>query len=324
MSKKKCRTNVQTITQTLARSGGLALALLLALAAVDANAQQEVRKLQIECIPATGLNDLCGEPLWKFPPPLPPDLHFTFVGAFDPAPGATDAKPLSSANCHDDTLLATTTDPDFQALNFLPDANPLAKNIPLRKVAAIAGLDGIYQPLPLMGAVPPNPLPPTKNLPDFDLKLGIWLKARGHMEIRCFHDGTAKVEADFRHLIPNALYTLNAIWLTTPPGAPGPTILPVAFAGVPSAMVASSEGRARFERDLDSCVLDASPDGSLLLNVDLGFHSSGSSYGAVPFTPLGGATFRLPDGRTFGSVLAPGITTQVQMGCPFPAVDLPR
>src|SRR5262249_12115720 len=103
------------MTRKLAYDISLAGVVLLCLTSVNAQAQAGTRTFAIQGIPATGLNDLCGEPLFTLPLPPPLDTaHFTFVGAFDPTPDAREAMPLSPANCSDDIILATTIDPTFQ------------------------------------------------------------------------------------------------------------------------------------------------------------------------------------------------------------------
>src|SRR5215831_244138 len=163
MSTRKRKSNGRTVTWTLARGVGLASALALVLATANASAQKG-RTFEIQGIPATGLNDVCGEPIadLPLPLPLPPDTHYTFVGQFNPAADAEDAIPLSPGNCRDGILLATTTDPDFQnqkdlngkVIVVLPEANPDLKNLPLREVPAMTTIDGFRLPLPAMGDVP--------------------------------------------------------------------------------------------------------------------------------------------------------------------------
>lgn len=329
MSTRRRQSNGWMVTWTLPRGVGLASALALALATAGASAQKG-QTFEIKGIPATGLNDVCGEAIGDLPPPLPPDTHFTFVGEFNPAADATDAIALSPDNCRDDILLATTTDPDFQRLFNLPEANSEAKNLPLDEVSTMLTIDGLRLPLPAMGEVPPE-LPPlplvytsqaVRSEPNFPITLGYWLQARGRMKIQCSPDGTAHVEAVFRKLLPNRLYSLNAIWLTPLPGTTDPTLVPLAFGGVPNAFMTDETGAARFERDLNHCPMDPTPDGSQILFVDLGFHADNGLHGVVPFRPLEAGKFRLLDGTTFASVMPPGIVTHIHMV--FPITVEPR
>lgn len=324
MSTRKHKSNGQTVAWMLARGVGLAAALSLALATAGVSAQKG-RTFKIQGIPATGLNDVCGEPIAALPPPLPPDTHFTFVGQFNPAADAKDAIPLSPGNCSNGILLATTTDPDFQRIFNLPEANPALKNLPLRDVLAMTTIDGLRLPLPAMGDVPADApqfilvytRQAVRSEPNFPITLGDWLQARGRMEIQCFPDGNAHVEAVFRKLLPNRLYSLNAIWLTPLPGTTDPTLVPLAFGGVPNAFMTNEEGSARFERDVNLCPMDPTPNGSRILFVDLGFHASSELHGVVPFRPLEAGKFQFFDGTTFASVMPPGIVTHVQMTFPI-------
>jgi hypothetical protein len=312
MGTRKRKSNGQTVTRTLDCSVGLAVVLALALATADASAG-EVRIFKIPGISATGLNDMCGEPIAELPPPLPPDTHFTFVGEFDPREGATDAIPLSRDNCRDDILLATTTSKVFLSSFGLPDVDPRLKNLRLRDVPTASDFAGVRRSLPAMGDVPPSASQLVSSEPNYQITLGDWFKARGSMEIQCFPDGTAHVEARFRNLIPNRLYSLAAIWLAPLPGTDNPIPAPLTGGGVPDAIVTSETGSARFQRDINYCPMDPAPDGSELLFFDLGFRSDHHSYGVFAFAPLTVGKFEFSDGTTIESVLSPGTVVHVQM-----------
>lgn len=275
------------------------------------------RTFHIKGIAITGANDVCGEPQWLLPAPLQPTLHGTFVGEYNPAPDAVDALPLTPTNCDDDILVATTVDQVFNAAVGVPDADPRIKNIPLREVPIIVAPDGLRSAVPPLGAVPPNPFPPTKSNPNDPITLGAFLSARGHMTIKCKADGSASVKISFRNLIPNGVYSMWAAWKTTPPGAPGPTLVPLPLGGVPNALVPDKHGRATFKRDLDLCPMDPAPDGSQLLFADLAYHSDSNLYGAVPEMPFNTVEFRAPDGTIFSSALTTGPVTHDQVGFPI-------
>ena len=266
------------------------------------------RTFDIRGTAVTGFNEVCGEPLQALPlpEPLSPTFHGAFVGAFDPTPGAVAALPLTPENCSDDILLATTTDPTYRAAFGFPDADPRLKNIPLRQVPTTVTLDGLRSALPSLGALPPNPFPPTKSEPNDPVTLGTWLSARGNMRITCDADGSASVKLWLRNLIPNSIYSALAIWRTTPPGATAPTVVALPLGGVPNIMVTKEDGSASFKRRLASCPMDPTPDGSTLLFVDVGYHSDNQVYGAVPVPVLDTVTVITADGGTFSSVLAPG------------------
>ena len=274
------------------------------------------RVAKIQSVNSTGPNDQCNEPLWGLPEPLPEMAHFTLVGEYDPTPGVTDATPLGPDNCVPDTLLATTVDPEFQGFFGFPAPDPRLTNIPLREVAVGAALDGTRSALPRLGQRASSPLPPVRSEPAAAITLGDWFAARGTLRLWCDQRGGGRASAAFEGLIPNGVYTMFGIWLTTPPGATDPTFLPVAFGGVPNAVVASATGRARFKRALDYCPFGEQPDGSILMFVDLAYHSDGALHGAFPFQPLGTEYFSDPEGARYSSTLPPGVTTHVQLGFP--------
>lgn len=274
------------------------------------------RTWRIAGVPTTGPNDVCGVPQWSLTAPLPAEAHFTFLGQFNPDPNAVDAIPLTTANCVPETLLATTTDKGFQGFFGFPDADPRLKNRPLREVPVGNGLDGVRGALPEMGEFPANPLPPVRSVPNDPIKLGDWFKAKGYLKISCNRDGSANVKAKFENLIPNGVYTMFGIWKTVLPGSTQTTFLPVAFGGFPNLVAVNGEGEGAFERTLDYCPKDPSPDGSVLMFVDLAYHADGAPHGGFPFTPAGTSTFRNADGSTFESTRPAGIATFVQMGFP--------
>src|SRR5262249_59095737 len=110
MSKSKRRPNVQTGTRALRHSVGVVLVVTLALAAVNARAQN-ARTFHFDGIPSTGLNVRCGQPVLNVPPPLPdifPGGLDNGVAEFNPAPNATEPFPLTPDKCDNkDILLAT-------------------------------------------------------------------------------------------------------------------------------------------------------------------------------------------------------------------------
>ncbi len=276
------------------------------------------RHTNIKGIPVTGPNDLCGEGVLALPPPLPINFSGRFVGEHDPRPGATDALPLTPDNCDDpDILLASTTDPDLQAFAGFPDADPRVKNFPLRQTPIIVAPNGLRQSVPGPGVLPPNPFPPTRSAPNDPITLGQWLSVKSKMRIRCTDNGLAHVNAQFRNLIPNGVYSMWAVWLATPPGAPGQTIVPLPFGGVPNVVVADGRGRLTFQRELTICPFDRTPDGSELMFADLLYHSDGAAFGAVPEKPLDTVDFQLPDGSMVSTVLAGGIVTHDQVIFPI-------
>ncbi len=282
------------------------------------------RTAHIRGIAVTGPNDLCGEPIWFMPAPIPTTLHGTSVGEFDPSPGAVNALPLSPANCGGDVLLATHTDPAFLAAIGFPDSDPRIRNIPLRQVPVTVTPNALRTTIPPLGALPPNPFPPTKSNPNDAITLGMWLSAGGEMTINCRASGSASLEAQFERLVPNGIYSMWAVWKTTPPGAPGPGLIPLPLGGVPNVFVANKQGRGNFERELSLCPMDLTPDGSQFLFVSLAYHSDGQLYGAVPELPAGSVGFFATDGGIFTSNLPAGLVNHDQVEFAITVSPIPR
>ncbi len=316
------KTTIKDISVSLlAMAAALVVALPLG---VWADEQEEgTRKLNVHAYPATGPNRFCDKPLFLLPDPFPPTTGFTFLGEYDPAPGASDAIRLDASNCVPGTILATTTNPAFQGFFGFPDADSRLKNIPLRDVPVLAGLDGAYARLPAQGTLPANPLPPVRSKPDYPLTLGDWMGVEGRMKLECAADGSAKVNVKLRSLIPNGVYTLFGIWKTRSPFDGSMTFMPVAFGGFPNVLVADEKGKAKFSRELDYCPLDPTPDGSVLMFVDLAYHADSNPHGGFPFTPLGTSTFIDRNGEVFQSTRPAGIATFVQAAFPVTVEVLP-
>lgn len=298
--------------ESIDKESSVFICLLLALTlTLPINVQAEhsnSRSLYVKGVPVTGFNEVCGEAVQELPLPEPisPTFHGAFVGEYDPDPEAIDAIPLTATNCNSDSLLATTTDPEYRDTFGFPDPDSRLKNVPLRNVATTITLDGLRSSLPSMGVLPPNPFPPTKNQSNDPITLGDWLSAKGHMKIRCKESGSARVRIWLRNLVPDSIYSVLAIWNTTPPGFSAPTIVPLPLGGLPNIVVTDSEGNAKFDRKLGACPLDPTPDGSRMLFVDVGYHSDNNVNGAVPVPLLESKTFVTQNGKTFTSVLGSG------------------
>jgi hypothetical protein len=99
-------------------------------------------------------------------------------------------------------------------------------------------------------------------------------------------------------------------------------MVPLPFGGVPNAFVADKNGNADFERELASCPLDTTPDGSQLLFVSTAYHSDGSLYGATAELPAFPVSFQEPDGTIFQSTLPPGVVDHDLMNFPINASAL--
>ena len=282
------------------------------------NAEAEGTRVWVRSLlPSTGFNADCDTAIFQMPAPLPPDAHFDFIGLHDPTLGATDAVPLQTSDCQDqlDTLVATTSNADFRLINGFPDADARLKNLRSNEVPKPASPDGTRFFLPPEGATPP-PFPPTNSLPNAPLTLGEFRDIGGKMVLKCAGNGSASLRISLKGYTPNEVLTVWGIWLATPPGAPGPTIVPLPLGGTPNVIVPDRRGQANFERQLSFCPMDTAPDGSQLLVIDIAAHWDGSAYGAVPDVPLpngvtgAAATFIDPvSEEPFTSVIGAGIVT---------------
>jgi len=264
--------------------------------------------------PVTGINEFCGSPVFSLPLPsgLPPTLRATNLGQYNP--GGVLPFPLSASNCSDDIIVTTTTDLDFLAAAGIPDVNPGLKNIPLRQNFVITGQDGSRSMVPSIRQVPGNALPPTTSNPNYQITLGKWLSAKGRIHIECKSNGKATLEASFKNLIPNGVYSMWGVW-TTPP--PGPPIVPVPLGGIPNALVPDRHGEASFYRELASCPLDVTQDGSTMMFITLAYHSDSDLNGANPELGAVPTTFTPSVGSPFTTTIVPGVATHDAMEFPI-------
>jgi len=254
----------------------------------------------IEGTAVTGSNDVCGERLWSYPAPFD-DAPLGFSMLAEHNPGARQPIPFTRDNCLTSTAIASFFDPILAAIG-LPEPDDGLLNIPISDMFRISDFNGLRTQLPRMGEVPPNPFPQTLGAIADDLTLQDWLSADGDMQIRCNRGRSTEISASYRNLIPNGMYSVWGIWITTPPGEQAPTLAAIPFGGVPNAMVASERGRARFSREMNFCPFDIAPDGSTLLYVATAYHSDNAMYGGVPETVAtevsivgeGGAQFVTP------------------------------
>lgn len=265
------------------------------------------RVTSIKAAAVTGVNDLCGEPIWDFP------VNYTLVGEYDPASGATDAKVLTRDSCeNDDLILASTTDPEFLADFGVPaDADDRIKNIPLNVVPVIVQRNGTRAQVPFVDDIVESPALANGNSTQ-PYTLGEWLNARGKGKIVCRNNGTAEISFKLRNLVPNGLYTAWEVW-----GTLGSSVLsPVPLGGIPNALTADRRGFATYSRNLTECPMDIQADGRNMTFIDVIFHSDGNVTGGFP--TLGGATtFIENDGSQFQSATPPGTIVQTQIVFPI-------
>jgi hypothetical protein len=271
-------------------------------------------------VPSTGINDLCGEPIWTFdfPEPLGPTFRTPNFGIYDPRPGAVDAIPLTPENCTPNAVLATTVDPFFA--NYIGvgpnDVDGRLLNRPLRDIPMPILFAGMRADIPALESIPAatSTVARYRAEPNYPLTVGEWLSARGELTIRCRADGSATAWATFRNLVPNGVYTVWGSWLNTPEGAPGPVIVPIPFGGAPNSLIADYRGSATYLRQFAACPADDPPDGgSQLLFVALVYHSDGVLYGASPGPFQENLNFQSPEGTPYKSFAIPGIIIHDQL-----------
>lgn len=254
------------------------LSLLLLMLAVcgTASAAGPSSHLRVIGTPVTGFNRLFGSPVWNFGPLGTPG--YTTVQAHNP--GGSQPLPLTAASAPD-TLLATYIDPFwFQVTGIDPKTVADQFNIPLRDVPVIIDPFGKTQALPPLESG--SELDFTQADSNGPITLGNWLQARGALDIRCDRRGNS-VNFDFRHLIPNGLYSVWVGFQTNFGGNPFLGIGPLG--GVPNAFTADGDGRATFERQLNFCPINLGPNDSPVVVVDVVFHSNQQLYGARPSLP---------------------------------------
>lgn len=259
--------------------------------AVSADSARKSRVYYEFLRPSTGFNSDCNEPVFTMPAPLPSDVHFDFIGLHNPevSPGMVDndALPLSPDQCAHRARqpVATTTNPVFRAVNGFPDVDPRLKNRRSNEVPMPSLLDGTRTALPPEGVLG-APFPPTHSIPADAMTLKEFRDVKGIMKLRCRADGTAMVNLWVFGYRPNALVTVWAVWFATPPGAPGPSIVPLPFGGAPNMVAINQRGFGTFKRELGYCPKDVQENGDQLLVLDLAEHWDGSTYGALPDQPF--------------------------------------
>jgi len=257
---------------------------------------------------ATGVNDLCGVPLFNLDVPAGfiPTFHIRALAEYDP--NGEVPIPLTPINCDDDIVLSNYTELGFLNAVGLPDINPRLKNTPLRDMPVISSANGTRSALPSIDNVPGNAFPPTKSSPNEPITLGNWMKASGEMDLTCRADGTAKIKLKYKNLIANGIYSVWALWNTTPPGAPGGRIVPLPLGGIPNIIVPDAKGKVTFVRELASCPKDVTADGSFMMFIDVAYHSDSNISGAFPQI-IGPSMFKTADGELFSSPLVIGAVT---------------
>lgn len=245
--------------------------------------------------PSTGFNDLCGEAIFEgFP-------SASFSAMFNP--DGPDPIPLTPEICADnpDGLLATWANPDFYAANGFPLPDPRLLNVLYSRVPVVIDPSGLRADVPDQGPGVPQPVPPTRSLPNEPDTIASFIGVSGKMKLQCHGDGTADIRLQGSGYSPNAVLTFWIIWLN-PPDSGLPPILPQPLGGVPNHVVADKNGKFKFDRELGFCPMEIQ-NGSTPLAIDVAKHlDGGNSYGGVPEVPLQTISFIDPDtGEIFTS-----------------------
>ncbi len=273
--------------------------------------EQSAQTVVIKGVPVTGPNRFCDTLLWSFEDQDIAPLDFPQVGAF--VPGQERPDDLSGATCVADQILATihdpvlSTDPPGPAPAIVPEPDVRLQNIPLRDVPKAGGaFSGGLAGVRLLGQLTTEsfqgPFPVYSSAPQEHVTLGKWAEARGKMRYQCNADGTAYLDASFDNLIANGLYSLWGIWRTPTPDG-GVADVPAPFGGIPNAVSADGNGRARLSRTLPHCPSVPTANDSLVLWVTLAYHSDSALYGGVPDAGAMTATFVDTNGEQFESPL---------------------
>ena len=274
----------------LASSSLVVLGIVLG-AAQAGQAQTWNRTLQ----PSTGFNDLCGEAVFSGAP------NFSFSALHNP--DGNDPIELTPAVCAEnpDGVLATWANPGFYAANGFPLPDPRLLNVPYERVPIVVDPSGLRAFVPDHSPGVPQPIPPTRSLPNEPETIASFLTVSGKMKLKCFPDGTAQVRIKAAGYPPNSVLTVWVIW-ANPPESGLPPVLPQPLGGAPNSVVADKHGKFTFERTLSFCPMEIQ-NGSVPLAVDIAKHlDGGNTYGGVPELPLRTISFIDPsDGQIFTS-----------------------
>ena len=279
----------------------------------DINRSEYPIKTNITGTNITGPNDLCGDIVYTFPQPFP-DIRLSFMGELNTSEGATDVIPLTADNCVPETVLATTTDPVFLALNQGEDTDTRLKNLPLRDVPVYVDRTGLRTLIERNSdSVNPYPVRYVGDTSE-DITLGQWLSAKGTMDIVCHSNSSSTINASLTKLIPDSLYTIWGWYKAIPPGATEPTFVVLPLGGVPNTVITNKKGKSsKFNRSLSYCPTNITEDGSELLAVVVTWHPDGAVYGATPSIDFVRGNYLDTNGQTIETTFPVGIVGQDQV-----------
>jgi len=256
-----------------------------------------------ELLPSTGFNDLCGEAIFPGGP------SSAFSALFNP--DGPDPIELTPEVCDEnpDGVLASWANPAFYAANGFPLPDSRLLNVPYERTPIVIDPSGLRAFVPDHEPGGPQPVPPTRSLPNEPDTLASFLAVGGRMKLECLDDGTAQIAIRGHGYAPNSLLTVWVIW-ENPPDSGLPPLLPQPLGGAPNSVVANEKGRFRFQRTLNFCPMETQ-NGSTPLGIDIAKHVDGNAYAGVPDIPLAVVSVVDPaDGQIFVSQgLGAGVIT---------------
>ncbi|NRB46623.1 MAG: hypothetical protein HRU41_03045 [Saprospiraceae bacterium] len=130
---------------------------------------------------------------------------------------------------------------------------------------------------------------PFKKGQSFGMTLGEWLKASGSATCTC-DNGWGEISAEFKNLMPNAVYTMWHSFMAKPPTVPfiGTLDTPLGNRdGSQSIFKTDEQGSASLNVKFENCL--QLTDEQLMSLLAIGYHSDGQTYGVLP-GPFGQVT----------------------------------
>ena len=130
---------------------------------------------------------------------------------------------------------------------------------------------------------------PYKKGRSFGLTLGDWLKASGTATYTC-ESGWGELTAEFKNLMPNAVYTMWHAFMAKPPTDPfiGTLDVPIGNRdGSQSVFKTDAKGNATLNIKFETCL--QLTDEQLMSMLAIAYHSDGQTYGVLP-GPFGKVT----------------------------------
>lgn len=201
------------------------------------------------------------------------------------------------------TLISTFLDPEFIfAQGFPPELLEIAKtNIPHREIPIRIDVGGINKES-LVELTKLDQMDFGLASPAYPVTLGDWLRARGQLDITCFDNQHAEVEATFSGLFPNLVYSLRE-WFRP---ATEFIAVPGVFGGAPASFIADKFGNGEYFIKLPVCPpMSADQIDHPLFAIALTVNFAHEGAGLVPVFPLNPTDPSFPGERAFGQMFFP-------------------